>query len=199
MSGYFHYIKTNKEGGVSAFALRNSDTIHRERGFTLIETFVAITILLMAIVGPLTLATRSLFSALVARDQLVASYLAQDAVEFVRYRRDSNFLAGSSWLSGDLSLCITPKVCQIDTANDTISECPNGVCPDLTYNDVAGIYGYGNGSGDNPTSFQRTVTLSPVVNNPGNEYTVDVKVSWQTSSFQNNFTSKESIYNWLGK
>ncbi len=177
---------------------KQKNLTHSGRGFTLIETFVAITILMIAILGPLTLATRGLFTAIVARDQLTASYLAQDAVEYIRYKRDSNFLAGSGWLSGDLSSCISPKVCQIDSADNSISECPNGECPNLLYNKKSGFYGYGDISNDNSvTQFRRVVTLTPVAGNPGEEYTVDVNMSWKTGLFENSFTSKENIFNWL--
>ena len=165
----------------------------KKRGFTLIETFVAISILLLAVVGPLTLATRSLFSALVARDQLTASYLAQDAVEYIRYKRDNNFLAGNTWLDGSLSSCIDPKVCQVDTAIDTIVECGGGSCPILTYDSQFGFYGYD--TDDPSTPFKRSVTLSPSAGNP-EEYIINVTVSWRTGSFEHNFTTREYIYNW---
>ena len=50
------------------------------RGFTLIETLIAVLILTTAIAGPLTIASKGLTATLVAKDQISAFYLAQDAV-----------------------------------------------------------------------------------------------------------------------
>ena len=61
-------------------------------GFTLIETLVAVAIIMLAIAGPLVSANRALVSAYIARDQLTASYLGQEGVEYVRRMRDSVYL-----------------------------------------------------------------------------------------------------------
>ncbi len=63
-------------------------------GFTLIEAMIAITILTFAVAGPLSTASRALVATEVARDQLTASYLAQEGVEYVRAMRDDAYLAG---------------------------------------------------------------------------------------------------------
>src|ERR1035437_7381734 len=61
-------------------------------GFTLVETLVAIAILMIAIAGPLTVAEKGLSASIYARDQLMASYLAQDAMESIKNIVDSNEL-----------------------------------------------------------------------------------------------------------
>src|SRR3989344_5745503 len=62
------------------------------RGFTLIETLVAVTLLSVAITAPMSLTTRSLAAAYYARDQITAFHLAQEAIESVRHARDHNIL-----------------------------------------------------------------------------------------------------------
>ena len=62
------------------------------KGFTLIETLIAITILTLAIAGPMVTASRSIVAAQTARDQLTASYLAQEGIEYVRAMRDNEYL-----------------------------------------------------------------------------------------------------------
>ena len=62
------------------------------RGFTLTETMIAITILTFAVAGPLFTASRSIIAADIARDQLTASYLAQEGIEYVRMMRDNAML-----------------------------------------------------------------------------------------------------------
>lgn len=63
------------------------------RGFTLVETMVAITVLTVAVAGPLVTANRAIVAAYTARDQLIASYLAQEGLEYVRAMRDNVYLA----------------------------------------------------------------------------------------------------------
>lgn len=61
-------------------------------GFTLIEALIAITILTFAVAGPLSTASRALVAAEIARDQVTASYLAQEGIEYVRAMRDDAYL-----------------------------------------------------------------------------------------------------------
>lgn len=62
-------------------------------GFTLIETMIAVSILTLSVAGPLFTANRAIVAAMTARDQLTASYLAQEGIEYVRAMRDNEFLA----------------------------------------------------------------------------------------------------------
>ena len=48
------------------------------KGFTLIEALVAITILLLGVLGPLSAATRGITDGLVAKNKIVALGLAQE-------------------------------------------------------------------------------------------------------------------------
>lgn len=63
------------------------------KGFTLIETLVAVSILTLSISGPLYTANRAIIAAENARNQLIASHLAQEGIEYVRWMRDNEFLA----------------------------------------------------------------------------------------------------------
>ena len=111
------------------------------KGFTLIETMIAVTILTLAMAGPLFTASRSIVAAQTARDQLTASYLAQEGIEYVRMMRDNQYLAayninstdvaGVAWnnfLNGNpdpvlngldpssIKPCIAPAICTLDSA-----------------------------------------------------------------------------------
>lgn len=63
------------------------------KGFTLVETLVAITIVLVAVTAPLFTAGRSTVVAEMSAYQMTASFLAQEGLEFVRMMRDNEYLA----------------------------------------------------------------------------------------------------------
>lgn len=67
------------------------------KGFTLIETMVAITILTVAVSGTFFVANSSINASSIARDQLTASYFAQEGIELVRQARDNNYLITKSF------------------------------------------------------------------------------------------------------
>lgn len=59
------------------------------RAFTLIETMVGILIITTAIIGPLSVAFNSAVYAKYTKDKITAIYLAQEAVDILRFERDS--------------------------------------------------------------------------------------------------------------
>ena len=166
------------------------------RGFTLIETFVAISIIMVAIVGPLLIVSRALSSSYYARDQIIAFYLAQDAVEFIRNKRDENKLNyindSNKWLDG-LEVCKNVNGCHIDTQKETFHQ---GVSPVLKFNKVSGIYGYDD-TGDTSfidTFFKRTIKIKTF--SSGDEAIISVDISWRTGILDRSFNIKENIFNW---
>ncbi len=65
---------------------------HCARGFTLVESMVSISILLIGVTSAMGLASTSIATASYTRNRLTASMLAQEAMEAVQSERDSNFL-----------------------------------------------------------------------------------------------------------
>jgi len=162
-------------------------------GFTLIETLVAISILLIAIVGPLTLATRGLSAALVARDQMTASYLAQEAIEVLRLKRDEATLTtGVGWVDS-LSACMGGNGCIVNIADEFAIEPCTGSCPPLLYNQTNNLYLYN--TTDEESKFTRSITITPSVSNP-DEIGIAVIMSWRTGPALRSFTLRSSLFNW---
>lgn len=64
----------------------------KNSGFTLIEAMIAVSILALSVSGPLIGASRAIVLAQISRDQLTASYLAQEGIEYVRAMRDDAYL-----------------------------------------------------------------------------------------------------------
>lgn len=114
------------------------------RGFTLIETMIAVTILSLSIAGPLFTASRAIVAAQISRDQLTASYLAQEGIEYVRILRDNEYLAlyppgtltsttaWNNFNASAISSCASPNICTLGPAqgNGTlpVAVCPGGTC-----------------------------------------------------------------------
>jgi prepilin-type N-terminal cleavage/methylation domain-containing protein len=69
--------------------------MNMKKGFTLLETLVAIAVLTIAIAGPFFAANRALMSANLAGQKLTASYLAQEGLEYIQAMRSNTFLEGA--------------------------------------------------------------------------------------------------------
>lgn len=63
------------------------------RGFTLVETLIAVSILSLALLPPVYTAYQSVVSANFAKDQMIASYLAQDAIDYIIAKKNQNIIA----------------------------------------------------------------------------------------------------------
>src|SRR3989338_8261169 len=83
----------------------NFKSVEARRSFTLLETIVAIYVLLSGIVGMMTLASENRKALSYFRDQLIAVNLAQEGAELVRNRRDSNFIACQKRFAPDTPTC----------------------------------------------------------------------------------------------
>jgi type II secretory pathway pseudopilin PulG len=166
-------------------------SIHKSRGFTLVETLIAISILILAVTGAFAAAQNGISSAIFSKDQIVAFYLAQEGVEHIRNLRDQNGIAGVNWLRG-IAMAGDPCAgtsCKIDAVAGTISSCGAGSCDQMLQNEE-GFYGY---IGSIVTPFTRTITVTPINNN---EASITVVVNWSKGLVQRSFKARENILNW---
>ena len=171
----------------------------KKKGFTLIETLVAISLLVVSVAAPMSLAVRSLSSAFYARDQVTAFHLAQEAIESIRIVRDGNALRAVKGVSVDLLAGIPSTdgtAFTVDTRNNAMEICDPEGCDPL-YNNGE-FYGHEEGSGWEVTRFTRTVTANEI-DESGDEIKVSVEVRWRSGTFQERaFTISENLYRWVG-
>jgi Tfp pilus assembly protein PilV len=188
------------------------------KAFTLVETLVAITVLTFAILGPFHVAQNVLSSSYIARDQLIATTLAQEGVEYVRLVRDSNFvynLHNSAqpqrlWLFGldgqpSGPNCYT-NACVID-ATQLLYTAPAVIsCGDLTCTGrplyiadtpaatASNLYTQVI-AGNTKTKFTRSVKLTQVAGD-SNQTRVTVTVTWEYHG-PHTVVLTETLRNWL--
>jgi len=183
------------------------------KAFTLIETLVAITILTLAVVGPMVTANRAIVASQTSRDQLTASYLAQEGVEYVRAMRDKEFLAtyppgdssaawnaflGTGALVGIEDFCLGPSnSCTLDPLRSM------GYGSGFALNTYAGSaplrittadrYTQQNLVGSTPTPFTRTVQ---VVQLSSTDERVVSTVSWTFHSTNYSVSITDHLTPW---
>jgi prepilin-type N-terminal cleavage/methylation domain-containing protein len=168
-----------------------------QKGFTIIETLVAITILMIAIAGPLTIANQALHAANDARNQMIASNLAQETIEEVRNAKDNGESSGVPLNTILPYTGIGPYGAEADpsSAGDyQIGLCSNlgagnSTCK-LYLNSTTG-YTYDPNRGD-ATPFSRSFTLTTATANSA-EYVLTVTVSWNTGTVSNQIQAQELL------
>lgn len=152
------------------------------KGFTLIETVVAIFLLTTGLVGSFSLMQRITSFAAISSSQLTAAYLAQEGVEIIRNIRDTNYLEGSAWDSG------------IGAATDARLDYRSEVFPDATCGNylkyASNFYAC---STDTSSKFQREITvLKPAVD----KMVVSVAVKWFERGRAHQVVAQTELYDW---
>jgi prepilin-type N-terminal cleavage/methylation domain-containing protein len=175
---------------------------HTRKGFTLLETLVAVSVLMIAITATFTAAQSGLSAAIEAKDQVVAFYLAQEAVESVRNVRDENAINTRNWLFGISETvsdpCYFGKACTFDPPTRAFTACPSGpgTCTNLrqdtdTQSLTYGMYGYTGGW--SATNFNREISFTSI---SSNEVLISVTVTWTKGLTTRSFRVRESLHNW---
>ncbi|MFA5023196.1 MAG: hypothetical protein WC385_02345 [Candidatus Paceibacterota bacterium] len=121
------------------------------KGFTLVETFVAIIVLMITVLGPMSLLSNALRDSRYIKDQITATYLAQEGVELMIDQRNQG----------------------VATFNTSLYSCPSGLKKDNDAN--SDTYGYNCITGD-PTIFAREIILNQLAVAP-RQYEIISKVT----------------------
>jgi prepilin-type N-terminal cleavage/methylation domain-containing protein len=163
-------------------------TTSSSRGFTIIETLVAIFVLLIVTTGPLAFAQSGLRASFLARDQITAFYLAQEAIEIIKNARDSNRFSvdfDTDWLDGSSVGDCDPgdnagdsAICNIHVPGGPIIEvepCASK-CSPLRYDDTTKQFVISGGNSN--SKYTRTVYLDMITDY---ELQIIVEVSWESN------------------
>jgi len=154
----------------------------KKSGFTLLEVFVSLTILTVAVLGLFILAKQTISFLPLSEQRLIASYLAQEGVEIVRNLRDVNRLKGVSW---DLGLTGYAAGGEADYSSASLVAWTGRYL-----RNSGAFYGY---AGATLTPYQRKISLTP---NGSQILMVNVEILWQERGRSHTLSVREDLYNW---
>jgi len=173
----------------------------QKHGFTLLETLVALAVFSLAVWGPVNLALYSMRVSHYARNQVIAFYLAQEAIEYVRNVRDTNALRGEEWFNEKnpmpkIKQCIDTYPaggCCIDVYSDEIKNWSDPQCGKIQFDNTSKRYNYDTGP---DTPFSRHVWIETPFNTHDYEAQITVEMSWDDIFFTKSFLIQEHVFDW---
>jgi len=172
-------------------------TVTSRGGFTLIEMLVAVFIFSLTVVAFSAIASRGIFSIRNAINETTAFYLAQEGLEAVIARRDSNLLdTAVTWDDGFYSATSNPcsTSCSIDitTRPIGISSCSGSGC--VVNKEVStNRFVQKSGGGYDSTPFTRTITSLSVGTDT---LRVTSRVEWMIGLKTYSVQLVQNITNW---
>ncbi len=151
------------------------------KGFTLLETIVAVGLIIVGLVAALTLITTSLFYVSNIQDRLVTANLVAEGIEVVRNIRDNNWLQNRAWNSG-----LTDGDYQAAYNSMALSSY-DGFPLLLDFN---GPYNYASGAA---TLYVRKISITNI---SANEIKVVSTVAWQRRGITYSSSAEDHLFNW---
>lgn len=204
-------IQPKKQRGLCSLA--HSLTCSVERGFTIVETLIALTLFSIAAAGVITASVQGGMNINVAKNSMTASYLAQEGIELMRAHRDTMVLGASDPATGwadfvtevTSTINCTSNTCDIDPTNpNTVIVITSLSSPNLYYNKNltptmdAGYYSHDSSVTNTETPFVRTISAMLPAGAPSTPTEIEITstVSWKEGSQQKSITMKENLFNW---
>lgn len=184
----------------------------RERGFTIVEVLISLTIFSIAIAGVITVAAQGGLNVNASKMSVTATYLADEGVELMRAMRDTAVLGAGAgaesagWAAFTSSFgataCTAASPCDIDptgssspfpSVSNVVSCASGGYCP-LYVTTAGGAYtDLSVGAALSP--YSRQIVVTPM-GSGGNEVRVTVKVKYLLGTVPETITASEDLFNW---
>ncbi len=172
--------------------------IKLNKAFTLVETLVAISIFSMSLLGLMSILASGITSTTYAKQKTVASYLAQEGIEYVRNMRDTSVLYSATGQIGwdsfktKLSSCVLGNECGFvkPVVPFNVSLCTALNQCKLYVNNG----GYDTVSSGTNSGFVRKVWMTTI---NADEVRIFSKVSWTQGSGNYDTTFSEDLFNWV--
>ena len=154
----------------------------KNQGFTLIETFVAITVLMIVVIGPLSVLTKMISDGLFAQNQITASYLAQEGMDMIINIRDTYTQSEGQdydpFQNLNIVNCFFPQLCIVDYTGGQV-KIQDSVSDYYLYQNLAGEYSHSPMGAK--TVFERKIWFTQSGLNP-DEIKVFVQVNWKNKN-----------------
>jgi prepilin-type N-terminal cleavage/methylation domain-containing protein len=177
----------------------------RTKGFTLVETLVAVTIFTVSLTALVAVTSRGVFDTNFSKNKITATYLAQEGIELVRNIRDSRSIQGADFISISGELC-SGGDCQIEIepldpyggvydCGDAGQLDPDSGCSFLLYDELSGFYTYAVSPGVESSIFSRRISLEPVAEGQG--LVVRSEVFWRQGDSLRDVAYTEVLYDWI--
>ncbi|MEK7572604.1 MAG: type II secretion system protein [Patescibacteria group bacterium] len=186
-------------------------------GFTLVETLIAISIFSMSIVALMSVLATGIADTNYAKNKIIASYLAEEGIEYIKNMRDTYVIYGSTSTQGwnDFKLKIQAQpacksvsgigcnfsdslgVFDIATLQSSMnfSSCDNNNACSLYYYNTLGKYSYNHSLPGVDSGFTRKIMVTESANNPL-ELKVTSVVSWSKNSISYNVAFSDNLLKW---
>lgn len=191
----------------------------RNRGFTILETLIALSIVAIGVVGTLTLSSQTVVGSRASQNEVTATNLAREGIEVARALRDSNWLSieagmlqDSEWDNGLYAIgndytaraVFDGRRWTLDYQYGDLASCKEN-CR-LYLDETTGVYSHE--SNGTKTIFHRAVETNAICedhaikasgNVCGNKKVgiqVLATVEWEEQNHTSSLTLEERLYNW---
>lgn len=165
-----------------------------EKGFSILEVVIAMFIITMGLIGIISLLEQNIQAKYLNKNNLIASMLAQEGIELVRNRRDTNWILGQAYsqgVTGDGTYAIDLK-----NTVDVDGGIENSAAR-LKYN-TGGYYCAGDWTSPNLACNQGNTPFYRLITVTNNTTYLDVQCTVRYKKGNNNYdyTAHAQLYNW---
>ena len=171
--------------------------MNHQRGFTLLETIVALFVLAVALSGSISALLVNSFTSNQIRNGLIANNLTQEGLEIVRNLRDSGWYTSNDPSAFGVYLPAGDWIMQWDTQPDPPPQ--TFIPPQFTGQKLrlqpSGIYSYDAGGIETPFTRKITMRRIPAAGTP-TEIIANVDVSWSDRGAGHSVNGELHLYNW---